>query len=128
MSTAVGKNGWLRLMESVPLRHDYWAEDFNQAEKLSGVGEIFGYRTEGVAPIQWINPLYDKAIVLAADGGWRTGGDWHVWFSHGARSRPVDLTEYVLGLGDHKLARGEPEWLEHRAGAAALVEGYFDLA
>lgn len=119
METTVGANGWLRLSDSAPRRRDYWLEGFpvvsdsdSDGSSPRRVSPIMDYDDGGIDTVQWIHPLHDKAIILASDGGWKVGGDWHVWFSHGARTLPIELTDYLWQLRDCRLEPGESgvEW------------------
>lgn len=138
MSTIKAANGWLRLDGSAKRRRDYWLEGFptvrdddessSHGRSEKRVSPIWDYDDGGIGAVQWINPLYDKAIILASDGGWNKGGRWHVWFSHGARTLPVDLTDYVWRLRDHEIRPGEASvWMVRRGNAVSEVEDYFDL-
>ena len=134
MTTTKGINGWLRLDGSAELRRDYWLEGF--PDELNAEGQsvrrsspILGYDDRGIGAVQWINPLHDKAVILASDGGWREGGRWHVWFSHGARTLPVELTDFVWKLAHHQIQPGEHDkWQVHKENAVSEVESYFDLS
>lgn len=114
-------DGWLE-REGPRLRADYWLDPY------SGESPILGYNDTGINIVQWFHPLHDKAILLVADGGWRHGATWHVWFSHGARTVPVDLTEHLWELDACQLQPGEPDWAPRWVRARDIVENYFGLA
>lgn len=41
---------------------------------------------------QWVNVTHNKAAILVADGGWKTGGTLHLWISPGAGERPYEFS------------------------------------
>lgn len=92
----MGRAGLLYLLS------DFWLDGFltATAEELARgrgrgpddrVSPIFDYENGGIGAIQWVNVTHDKAAVLISDGGWRTGGVFHLWISPGVGRIPYEV-------------------------------------
>lgn len=128
-------NGWLRLDHVSPLGQ-YWLDGFPQAQTLEEeniargrerrMSPIYDYDDGGIGAVQWLQPLTDTALILQSDGGWKTGGMFHLWVCNGAGSRPREITELVLD--NHCVEKGDPTgWSDRRDEAVEAVETFFGL-
>lgn len=71
--------------------------------------------------VQWVHSEKDVAVLMIADGGWRTGGDLHVWVALGDDHEPFELD-----LDAPDVLRVTPGnfngWMREVNEAAAFVE------
>lgn len=94
-------DGWVQLSHSYPTIDVFWLDGFPVAEPdkqySHGYGPekrhspIYDYSNGGIGTVQWLNVTRNTAAVLKADGGWKTGGNFHLWVSTGARTLPYEL-------------------------------------
>lgn len=85
---------------------------------------IFDYRDGGIGKIEWVNVTHDKAAILAADGGWKEGGTFHLWVSTGAGTRPYE----VKWTDPAKMDADDPSgWREVQEFAANMAREYLGL-
>lgn len=126
------ENGWVQLSSDTYLISAYWLDGFDTAEtpeeerRAIGpekrISPIYSYDDGGIGAAQWVNATYDKAAILQSDGGWKTGGIFHLWISPGAGRRPYE----VLWKRPTAIAAGGP-WEDERAVAVATAEAYLGL-
>lgn len=125
--------GWVR-HQWVSTRDDYWADPFVAVsasviaanpgiEDDLRVNPIRQYDSRGIGPVEWINAVHDRAFILDADGGWHSGGRFHVWYSSGGGSLPREITKSVIhgpaiDAGDHV------GWQDQLREAIEQVEAY----
>lgn len=129
-------HGWVRF-DSAFLRGDFWLDGFPTAtdpdeEHSRGrgpdkrVSPIYDYDNGGIGAIQWLHPVHDRAVILIADGGWRTGGDWHVWYSGGPGALPREITKWAVN--GPRVVRGDNDgWHHQRNLAIVQVEEYLGM-
>lgn len=61
----------------------------------------------GIGPIQWVNDLEGKAVVIVATGGWREGGTFRVFVSRCPGTMPVEITNRFYFGDSMKIMPGD---------------------
>lgn len=129
------ENGWARLEpERCALIREYWLYPFVTEEQQNTINARKPIHSEDVSPIyaddggigaiQWVNVLHDRAAVLCQDGGWKEGGQFHLWVSSGVGRLPREIPikwGVQIDVGDHV------GWRANRETAAAAVEQFLGL-
>lgn len=141
MPSTTLSDGWVRheYSERSRIRVDYWRtpfapersdEEWVEVSRSPGdlrESPIRAYDANGIGPVEWVNALHDCAVILAADGTWKTGGEFHVWYSAGGGSVPREITKSVIS-GPRVVAGENVEWCDQLAEAIAQVERYVGVA
>lgn len=136
MTSIVLSDGWVR-HQWLPTRDDYWLDPFlpgsTREERselrlsvVKRVSPIRGYDSRGIGPVEWINTLHDRAVILDADGGWAAGGEFHVWYSRGAGMIPCEITKSAV-RGPIVVAGDNAGWEAQLEDAIAQVEAYVGI-
>lgn len=128
-------DGWVRLDDSVYVLGAFWLNGFDPIEdperrRLEGRGPdgrsspIYDYVDGGIGKVQWLNVTLNRAAILAADGSWKTGGEFHLWVSLGAGTRPFEIkSKYPI-----KIDAGDPRgWHDRKQEAISEVEKILGL-
>lgn len=110
----------------------YWLTSFPRATNsedrmLRAVGPehrmspILAYDYRECGWVQWVHSEKGVAVLMIADGGWRTGGTLHVWVALGDDHEPLELD---LGAPDTlRITPGNFNgWMREMDDAATLVE------
>lgn len=110
--------GWIQLSDY--LDHNYWAPDCLPEEpnpsranaRRSDGTETFSTVIDankggGIGPIQWVNDLEGKAVVIVATGGWREGGEFRVFISRCPGTMPVEITNRFSFDDSMKIMAGD---------------------
>lgn len=129
------EDGWVQMDHYEASTIDrYWRDGFPVAVTPDDVrrghgpekriSPILDYDDRGIGKVQWLNVTHDRAAILASDGGWASGGTFHLWISTGAGTLP-----YELPLGDPvRVEEGEPSgWRDRKADAIAVAERVLGL-
>lgn len=127
-------DGWVEL-SSPHIVRAYWLDGFpiiadEETREWKGYGPdgrtspILTYDDGGIGKVEWVNVTHDKAAILCADGGWKTGGKFHLWVSPGAGT----LAHEVHGFKAPQIVAGDPSgWYEAKEGATAAARSYLGL-
>ncbi|MFH5208087.1 hypothetical protein [Antrihabitans spumae] len=130
--------GWVRYNSEYQngKRTDYWLDGFpagtTDDERRRGRGvdkrisPILDYDARGIGPIEWINATHDRAVILAADGGWHQGGEFHVWYSAGGSTLPREITPHVI-FGPRIVSGDNVGWQEQLDQAVQQVQDYLGI-
>lgn len=129
-------DGWALLEDTeVGLISEYWLDGFPVAatpeeehDRGRGpekrVSPIYDYDDGGIGATQWLNVTHNVAATLVADGGWKTGGIFHLWVSTGVGTLPYEVPlRYPIKIdaGDHS------GWIKREAGAILAAEAVLGL-
>ncbi len=129
------ENGWVQLDTSCYLIGAYWLDPFPVAtdeEIREGHGRgpdkrispIYDYDDGGIGRRQWLNATHDAAAVLCQDGGWKNGGEFHLWVSPGVGRRPYEVPiQWPI-----RIKAGDPSgWEEMQNQAVTFTEQVLGL-
>ncbi|HEY3549207.1 MAG TPA: hypothetical protein VGK17_24285 [Propionicimonas sp.] len=131
-------DGWVRL-DGVHFMSVFWIDGFElvdvSAEKRAAWAPLLDdvqrrnspideYDSGGIGPIQWLNATHNRAAMVDSDGTWKTGGEFHLWVSAGAGTRPYEIP-FRRRIG---ISAGDPSgWQERRDDAIAEAEAVLGL-
>lgn len=127
-------DGWALLGIEVGLISEYWLDGFPVAatpdEHHRGhgpekrVSPIYDYDDGGFGAVQWLNVTHDVAAVLKSDGGWKVGGEFHLWVSAGVGTLPYEVPlRYPV-----QVTKGDPAgWQDRKKEAISAAEAVLGL-
>lgn len=126
------KPGWIQIYQGAYSEgcREYWApnalpvveEDKSNAKGTDGQprwSEVYASdKGGGIGPIQWVNDLEGKGVILLATGGWREGGTFKVFACRELGTVPIDITNrFQLPV----IPKGEPSGWETPLHEAAEI-------
>lgn len=133
-------NGWVQMSDFEAKTIDrFWLDGFPTAvtpEEASRSGRgpdkrispIYDYDDGGIGGVQWLNATHDGAAILKSDGGWKTGGTFHLWISAGAGTLPYEVPLRQLVTVDAGDPAGWQDRQREAIAAAELVLGLIPIS
>ena len=126
------QDGWVLLGHHATLLPAFWRDGFPivQGQDSGRYGQyrrdspIYTYDDGGIGAVQWLNVTRNVSAVLKSDGSWKTGGQFHLWVSPGAGTRPYEVPlPYPI-----RIERGDPsDWQTRKQEAVEAAEEILGL-